>query len=265
MNDQTPPSGGDTPRIRDDVSWRDSTTYSMELPSVMKKFAEAGVPRSIRTLQRYCENGSLDARKYDVELGETWFVNADSVQTRIDEIKQHAAIASNDDTPTPRQTNDAMTAGTLSRENENEVPPSIDVEQRQKADDTEWRPEKIEERHMTSDDDTKYVSLPVAVLDVLTAQLEAKDDQIKIRDEQLNEAGKLMDREREAHQQYLILLGKAMEVISEGRFELPGQKDGEGNEPDQPKEVMSAVEQKPIDEAEVGAAEWAEIGGDQTA
>lgn len=50
--------------IRDaDVMWKDNTTYSMPLPQVYARFVEAGLDRSLRTLQRYCEQSHLRAAK----------------------------------------------------------------------------------------------------------------------------------------------------------------------------------------------------------
>lgn len=225
----------------------------MELPTVAKKFAEAGVPRSVRTLQRYCEKGHLEAKKYDVELGETWFVNPESVHTRIAEIKQHAAIASNDDTPPSRQLHDGVTGVNVRRENETETSTSNNVGRRHETDDTGWRPEKTRERQTASDADIKTVTLPVAVLDALTQQLTTKDEQIKAKDHQLKEAAQMMKEERKGHQANLLLLSKAMEVISDGRFELPVEAANPKPDPVDPPDVLSATENRPFEEA---AAEW---------
>lgn len=51
-----------------------------------------GLPRDIRSLQRYCENGLLDGIKELTATGETWFVAEDSIEPAIIQLKQmHAA------------------------------------------------------------------------------------------------------------------------------------------------------------------------------
>src|SRR4051812_6996171 len=58
------------------------------LEDVKKRFEEAGLPRDIRTLQRYCEAGALEAFKEMSPTGLTWYVQAISVDKRIEALKQ---------------------------------------------------------------------------------------------------------------------------------------------------------------------------------
>jgi hypothetical protein len=62
------------------------------LDVVARRFIVAGLPRSIRTLQRYCANGTLTCVKEATETGDTYFVAETSIDTAITALKQlHAA------------------------------------------------------------------------------------------------------------------------------------------------------------------------------
>jgi len=74
--------------IRDAVIVQDITDFSFSLPDVHARFLGAGIDRSLRTLQLYCERGHLTARKYPSDLGDVWYVNPESVETKIEEIRQ---------------------------------------------------------------------------------------------------------------------------------------------------------------------------------
>ena len=58
------------------------------LDVVSSRFIAAGLPRSIRTLQRYCSNGTLECVKEATETGDTYFVAEDSIETAITSLKQ---------------------------------------------------------------------------------------------------------------------------------------------------------------------------------
>jgi hypothetical protein len=45
--------------------------YSLPIEAVADRYAAAGFPRTIRTLQRYCASGHLDAQKVATALGDT--------------------------------------------------------------------------------------------------------------------------------------------------------------------------------------------------
>ena len=106
-HDQSRQDAFEEESIRDteDVVWQDSTTYSMSLPQVYARFVEADLDRSLRTLQRYCEQGHLRAAKYPTETGAVWYVDPESVETKIKEIRQvqeatlHRSAAPRPDTP----------------------------------------------------------------------------------------------------------------------------------------------------------------------
>ena len=79
----------------------DDNAALVTLDVVSSRFIAAGLPRSMRTLQRYCAAGTLRCIKEATETGDTYFVVEQSIDTAITALKQlheakdrprHAAI-----------------------------------------------------------------------------------------------------------------------------------------------------------------------------
>ncbi len=58
------------------------------LDVVSARFIAAGLPRSMRTLQRYCANGTLESFKEATDTGDTYFVVEQSIDPAITALKQ---------------------------------------------------------------------------------------------------------------------------------------------------------------------------------
>jgi hypothetical protein len=69
----------------------DSSKYTLTVDEASRLFANAGVPRSPRTIDRYCKSGHLVCMKIDTERNEKYLITHDSVTERIRELKQVAA------------------------------------------------------------------------------------------------------------------------------------------------------------------------------
>ena len=65
-----------------------ATEYSLSLDDVSHLFEEAGLPRNVRTLQRYCAAGRLDCIKEETASGMTYFVDPVSVERAIKQLAQ---------------------------------------------------------------------------------------------------------------------------------------------------------------------------------
>lgn len=64
------------------------TPNLLPLDVVSARFIAAGLPRSMRSLQRYCNNGTLDCVKEATQTGDAFFVHEHSVTTAIAALKQ---------------------------------------------------------------------------------------------------------------------------------------------------------------------------------
>ncbi|MGJ0511183.1 hypothetical protein [Methylocystis sp.] len=71
-----------------DTARPSATRYSLTLDETARLFAEAGLPRNIRSLQRYCAAGRLDCIKEETVTGLTFFVDPDSVGRAITQLAQ---------------------------------------------------------------------------------------------------------------------------------------------------------------------------------
>ena len=65
-----------------------ATTYPLSLDDVSRLFDEAGLPRNVRTLQRYCAAGRLDCIKEETATGLAYFVDSVSVERAIKQLAQ---------------------------------------------------------------------------------------------------------------------------------------------------------------------------------
>jgi hypothetical protein len=72
---------------RQDTTDQD-TNFSLSLEQAMDRYARAGHPRTIRSLQRYCTNGHLDCKKVATTLGDKYLVTPQSVARHIAQIEE---------------------------------------------------------------------------------------------------------------------------------------------------------------------------------
>ena len=64
---------------RIDAADRDQTGHTLSAEETSVIFAAAGVPRSVRTVQRNCKNGHLDCITIDTEISEKYLIDQNSV------------------------------------------------------------------------------------------------------------------------------------------------------------------------------------------
>src|SRR5271166_1101988 len=79
-----------------DLSRQDATDndtdFSLLLEEVAERYARAGHPRTIRSLQRYCLSGHLDARKIATTVGDKYLVTPQSVARHIAQIVEFSQL-----------------------------------------------------------------------------------------------------------------------------------------------------------------------------
>jgi hypothetical protein len=88
---QQPPE----PPPQEDVSRHDDTVsqYTLTVEEASQAFINAGIPRSPRTVIRYCSLKHLDCIKVDTERNEKYLVSPSSVHARIEELQQVMAAS----------------------------------------------------------------------------------------------------------------------------------------------------------------------------
>jgi hypothetical protein len=79
-----------------DPSRQDATAtdmdFTLSLEEVAERYARAGHARTLRSLQRYCASGHLDAQKIATTTGDKYLVTPQSVARHIAQIKEFAAL-----------------------------------------------------------------------------------------------------------------------------------------------------------------------------
>lgn len=66
---------------------RDSR-YSLTIEEAAELYAKAGHPRTLRTIQRYCASGHLDAIKVATALGDKYFIDPTSLSRHVAQIEE---------------------------------------------------------------------------------------------------------------------------------------------------------------------------------
>ncbi len=177
-----------TPSYRDAVRHRQSETDMsradaplVTLDVVSHRFIPAGLPRSIRTLQRYCANGTLDCVKEVTDTGDTYFVTETSIDPAITSLRQlHEAKKQQRQGATEPGVSDDVAQVFPPTELGDHVGPSPS-----QPDDGA---EKNKERHGASNDD---MSDAVAQL---KERLNEKDEEIAfLREELIDRRGQIKD------------------------------------------------------------------------
>src|SRR5262249_50713928 len=100
-NDQTA-TGPDMSRPAATIG--DNNDYTLSIEEVSERYAKARHPRTIRTLQRYCVSGHLDARKVATTLGDKYLITPQSVArhiAQIEELRPLDTVATDRDGPRP--------------------------------------------------------------------------------------------------------------------------------------------------------------------
>jgi hypothetical protein len=69
----------------------DPSKYTLTVEEASRLFANAEVPRSPRTIDRYCKSGHLVCMKIDTERNEKYLITHDSITERIKELQQVAS------------------------------------------------------------------------------------------------------------------------------------------------------------------------------
>jgi hypothetical protein len=100
LNEERPTvTGRDAPRPAATTGDND---FTLTIDEVSERYATAGHPRTIRTLQRYCVSKHLDAQKIATTLGDKYLVTPQSVArhiAQIEELRPLDTVATDRDEP----------------------------------------------------------------------------------------------------------------------------------------------------------------------
>lgn len=71
----------------------DAPLYSVTVEEAAALYEQAGVPRTIRRVQKYCARGDLDCKKIETEAGEKYYITMASIERHVAQIGDAQAAA----------------------------------------------------------------------------------------------------------------------------------------------------------------------------
>jgi hypothetical protein len=198
------------------VATGDDSDYSLSVDEALARYQAAGLPRTPRSIQRYCTKGYLEARRVETEFGEKFLIKPESVDRHIAYIMEVRPVATGRDLARQVATNEA----------------------------TEIAPESTNGEAGASDDKVRQVpttpemSQPVVAFDaryvaVLERENEFLREQIAVKDEQIKGMGQHLEQSNiltaGLHKLLTPLLGRSGAASSEERVHTYTPNAGAGD------------------------------------
>jgi len=155
------------------VATSDDSEFTLTIEDALALYAAAGIPRTPRSIQRYCAKQHLSSRRMETEFGEKYLIAPASVEKHIAYIKEVTPATSRG---VPR-----LVATTVAAENKDDMA-------RQEAPTTTDQSRPV----ATSPDLSRYVARLESDIDFLRGQMDTKDNQIKEMTERARETNLLI-------------------------------------------------------------------------
>lgn len=81
------------------VATSPDSDFSLTIEDALERYARAGLPRTPRSVQRYCAKGHLDCRRIETQFGEKYLISPSSVDKHIAYIEEVRPVATSRDVP----------------------------------------------------------------------------------------------------------------------------------------------------------------------
>ena len=81
------------------VATTPDTDFTLTIEEAVERYARAGLPRTPRSIQRYCAKGHLDCRRIETQFGEKYLISPASVDKHIAYIEEVRPVATGRDEP----------------------------------------------------------------------------------------------------------------------------------------------------------------------
>src|SRR5262249_39097593 len=89
--------------MTDDLSRQAATTpdsdFTLTIEEAVERYARAGLPRTPRSIQRYCAKGHLECRRIETAFGEKYLITPTSLDRHIAYIEEVRPVATGRDMP----------------------------------------------------------------------------------------------------------------------------------------------------------------------
>src|ERR1700691_2420136 len=81
------------------VATSPDSEFILTIDEALERYARAGLPRTPRSVQRYCAKGHLDCRRIETQFGEKYLISPASVDKHIAYIEEVRPVATGRDVP----------------------------------------------------------------------------------------------------------------------------------------------------------------------
>src|ERR1700694_6271326 len=88
MENQEPRQAATGSDVSRQVATTPDSEFTLSIDEALQRYTDAGLPRTPRSIQRYCALGHLEARRIDTQFGEKWLITPASVDRHIAYIRE---------------------------------------------------------------------------------------------------------------------------------------------------------------------------------
>ncbi len=81
------------------VATSPDSEFTLTIDEALERYGRAGLPRTPRSVQRYCAKGHLDCRRIETQFGEKYLISPASVDKHIAYIEEVRPVATSRDVP----------------------------------------------------------------------------------------------------------------------------------------------------------------------
>ena len=81
------------------VATSPDSEFTLTIDEALERYERAGLPRTPRSIQRYCAKGHLDCRRIETAFGEKYLISPASVDKHIAYIEEVRPVATGRDVP----------------------------------------------------------------------------------------------------------------------------------------------------------------------
>ena len=178
-----PTTGRDNTRP---VATTPDTVFTLSIEDALQRYTDAGLPRTPRSIQRYCALGHLECRRVDTAFGQKWVVTLESVDRHIAYIKEVTPTTGRDLTRPVATSRDKAAANSPTRK----LGEASDDKRRQAATGSD-EPRPVATSGDKPEQD-RYVHQLTSENEFLRGQITVKDSQIKELTERARETNHLI-------------------------------------------------------------------------
>ena len=138
--------------------------YSLSIEDALARYEAAGIPRTRRSVQRYCANGAIDAHRVETPFGDKFLIVPESVDRHIAYIHEVRPVATGHGLSRPVATDAAI-------ENAVDLEPATGDDNRRQA--------------ATSSDVPRSVAADARIAELLERENRFLREQIAVKDKQI--------------------------------------------------------------------------------